>query len=34
VPVATEIARFFGWEVEENITGLMKDLARRDDRGE
>ena len=34
VPVATKIAHFFGWEVEETIAGLMKDLARRDDTGE
>jgi hypothetical protein len=34
VPVATKIAHFFGWEVEETIASLMKDLARRDDPGE
>jgi hypothetical protein len=34
VPVATKMAHFFGWEVEETIAGLRKDLARRDDTGE
>jgi hypothetical protein len=33
VPVATKIAHFFGWEVEETIAGLMKDLTGRDDTG-
>ena len=33
VPVATKIAHFFGWEVEETIAWLMKDLFRQDDTG-
>ena len=34
VPLATKIPHLFGWEVEETIAGLMRDLARRDDMGE
>jgi hypothetical protein len=34
VPPATKITHFFGWEVEETIAGLMRDLARRDATGE
>jgi hypothetical protein len=29
--LATKIAHFFGWEVEETVAGLTKDLARRGD---
>ncbi len=34
MPVATKIAHFLGWEVEETIAGRLKDLIRRDDTGE